>query len=137
MTFADKVKTFIKNKNLFTLVEVKQCQSCLLTFEDGWKLKRHLVRCRGSERHYTKLIVSGEYKCMICSNKYNNKDHLKSHIFITHSDIQVKSKYNRSIEKLLGAYCLERCRAPIMKKLVDGNFHKFLLILIDPVGQYK
>ena len=73
-----------------------------------------------------------DYKCILCPMKYDNKRHLKNHLFIYHNDIQVKATYNRSISRILGDVELTRMRKPLLKKMIEGSFDSFIYTLIEP-----
>ena len=73
---------------------------------------------------------------MICPNKYVHIEPLKNHIFMRHSEYQVLAKYKRPIEQLVGQEYLARCRAPLLKKILEGSFEKFLRMMVDPMRHH-
>jgi hypothetical protein len=98
-------------------------------------LTRHLARCRTDDGN--RVIVKGRdnYPCDICHQKFDAIKDFKRHIFHRHSDIESRAKYNRSIEKLVGAYMMKRLRDPVMNRIREGKFLRYteeMLSLNEP-----
>ena len=93
-------------------------------------MNRHQGNCRINDVHHKMLKIHGGYYCRCCKAQYGTKNSLKNHIFMTHSKPEVKAKYQKSIEQLMGGFMLEKLRRPLLKKLVASELIQFVLMLI-------
>jgi hypothetical protein len=62
------------------------------------------------------------YPCLMCGEEFESIRRFKQHVFLYHSDIEVKSKYNSSLEKLVGNCELKRIREPLMNRIRNTLF---------------
>jgi hypothetical protein len=40
-------------------------------------------------------LVNGSYICLICAHESDSKDDLKKHLFYSHSEVDILSKYGQ------------------------------------------
>jgi hypothetical protein len=51
-----------------------------------------------------------------------------------HDDIQVQTKYNRTLEELLGQTHISRLRASLMNVITAGDFEEFVARQLSPLS---
>jgi hypothetical protein len=74
----------------------------------------------------------GAWKCRICNLALDDLVSFKKHVFVMHNDIEAQSKYQRSIQDLVGNKQMERMRAPIVRMATLGTLDDYLIKIIDP-----
>ena len=87
------------------------CPKCDSDQRMLWKLNRHIKRCRPENSAYIRKAVGEDYTCQLCSTKFKASKDFKAHIFFEHNEMDVSTKYSRTIQKLIGVQYLARFRS--------------------------
>ena len=77
------------------------------------------------------LNLNGEYPCILCTKKFNSILGFKKHLFLQHCMSDIKKRYNRSLEQLIGQKYLKQFRAPIMTTIKRDKFVSFSETLLS------
>ena len=93
------------------------CPKCNSKIEGLGHYNAHLVRCRNVCAAWVKAKVDDGSPCNVCDQVLGTKEEFKKHIFLNHDDMDVKAKYQRDIQSLIGHYRMQRLRAPIIRKI--------------------
>ena len=86
----------------------------------------HQKKCFRKEIHHIRELENGVYKCRICQHEEKSKHIFKKHLFDVHNDIEVHSKYGRSLQKQVGGTYMSRLRAPIFSLISRGRIHGYI-----------
>lgn len=129
-TFADKTQLEVERLEVEQDSKPFKCDKCKHFFDHQWLLTRHQKACLREAAKWRRLKYGDSYTCLVCQEDFKNKEQLKSHLFNTHLDVEVHSKYNKSVEALIGPCFLQKLREPVLKKLADGTFDSHILKLI-------
>ena len=99
---AEKAERVVqKRKKLFGSGPVK-CQNCPRAFDTKWELNRHLRTCRPEGDGRRRVKLNQTYPCLLCNREYNSHEDFKKHHYLRHTISDIKSKYNRTLEQLVG-----------------------------------
>jgi hypothetical protein len=91
-----------------------------------WQFRRHSSKCRKPNTNRVLVKQDGEYTCSICNKSMKTRNIFNRHIFEMHTDIDVRVKYNKTVETLIGKKEMERLRAPTVTKITNGNWESYL-----------
>ena len=122
--FAEKVQGVLGKRERGLLSRSPKCCFCYKEFGTPFYLKRHIERKHQEVSKRQKLKEDDNFSCRICHFNSDQKEEHFRHIFLLHSDIEVRSKYNCSLEYLLGDYMLKRIRKPIFSRVQKSNNSK-------------
>ena len=75
-----------------------ECELCQKPFETEWEQKKHKFDCRLPEANRIIVKMDDKYSCSICFREHLNSYDFKKHLFLRHSDLEVRAKYNRTME---------------------------------------
>jgi hypothetical protein len=112
--FAEKVYKLKNQKDIEADKRNLRCNCCKKQFLTPWELTKHEGRCHREDSSWVKVKNNDVFSCTICKKSHDTMDAFKTHLFFTHSDIEVKAKYNRPLEKMIGKHMLKRLREPIL-----------------------
>ena len=59
--------------------------------------------------------------------------HFKKHLFDSHNDIEVYTKYGRRLQEVVGYAEMQRLRTPILRKALQGKLDEYIVGKIDPM----
>jgi hypothetical protein len=90
------------------------CDLCGKSYPFHYELTKHEGRCRLPTSSRVVFKQGDEFRCSICNAKPSNLYGLKKHIFDAHSDVEAKSRYNRDIPDLVGAFHMKRIRCMML-----------------------
>jgi hypothetical protein len=107
------------------------CDRCNKAFPTKWELNRHKRDCRPDAAQYLRLKLKDHYPCRLCHQQFNKIREFKKHLFLRHTDVDVKAKYNRSLEDMIGKQLLNEYRTPLMNTIRMGKFQDFTLRLLN------
>ena len=98
------------------------CERCEKAFPTKWELNRHLKKCRPDASQWLRLKLKDHYPCNLCHQQFTTSRDFKKHIFLRHTDVDVRAKYNRSLDDVVGKAQLKEFRKPLMNTLRKGKF---------------
>ena len=75
--------------------------------------------------------MDDQYSCNICFREHSTSYDFKRHLFLKHSDLEVRAKYNRTMEEMVGPYALKRIREPLMTMIKNDKFMPLVTTLLS------
>jgi hypothetical protein len=110
------------------------CLLCEKSFDARWKLNRHNGDSHQPETGYSHVGKPGQYTCKVCHKTMETKGHWNRHVFLHHSDVEVYSRYCRTVEELIGDCRMGYLRGPLFTALMSGKWDRLLGQLISPAA---
>jgi len=107
------------------------CNICHKVFFTKWELNHHHGDSHQPGITRVRAGKPGEYPCLVCHQVKKSRAELNKHIFKQHSDVEVFSKYAKTVEELVGNYQMRRLRAPYFNAMVFGQWDEHLGQLIN------
>ncbi len=108
-----------------------ECQGCTKSFTKKGDYMKHTVSCCNFERRHLKNRQQSSYDCKICSRNFETRWKMKRHIFEVHNEIEVQTKYGRSLEKVVGDHDLDKRRTIMFNKLKADGLDDFFKEKLD------
>ena len=94
-------------------------------------MNKHIDKCRKNDSSYVVVKVDDQYRCDICDQLFRSMFLFKRHVFVRHSDLEVRVKYKRSLENLIGDYHLSRFREPLFNQVKSGCINHMIQTLLS------
>jgi hypothetical protein len=125
-SFAERVSLAINDNFIKPKATIFTCSKCGVDQKLLRAFTQHARYCRLDTATRVRISNESDYRCNICFQKLEDLPKFKSHIFFEHNEMEVKSKYNLTIQRLIGSKYLLRLRAPLLSKIGRGQFFDFL-----------
>ena len=94
-----------------------KCSACCRQYEGKWEAKRHEKRCRPSSSNRVCVKKDGAYPCEICEKRLTTLEQFKLHIWEAHSEVEVRGRYNRGLEDVIGHKFILRYRHKLFRSI--------------------
>lgn len=103
-----------------------QCMTCDKGFETKKQLTRHEKDCGRTDTAWKVIKEGGAWPCKVCDQAFETPYLFKQHLFESHSDVEVRAVYQRSIQAIIGRSILKQLRLPAFTAIRKGTFYKYI-----------
>ena len=100
--FAEKVEHELQSRRKLYGTGTLKCENCPKSFLTKYEFDEHKRRAHRDESSRAVIMLEDRYPCAICNQDFTRLKDFKKHIYLSHTAIDVRSKYNRSLEGLVG-----------------------------------
>ena len=129
--FAEKVEHELQSRRKLYGTGTLKCERCSRCFLTKRELNNHELRAHRDEASRAVVRLEDKYPCAICNQVFSTLKTFKKHMYLSHSHIDIRAKYNRSLEGLVGNQMLWLFRKPIFSRIRKGHFEEMAICLLN------
>ena len=129
--FAEKVEHELQSRRKLYGTGTLKCESCPRCFLTKWELNMHKRRAHRDGANRTFVKLDDKFPCAICNQVFSTLKFFKKHIYLSHHAVDIRAKYNRSLEGIVGNHMLWLFRKPIFSRIRKGHFEEMAICLLN------
>ena len=100
--FTELVKERLNEGHQNSSSKASTCPQCLQQFTSERLLSKHLQRAHQDDIAHVHKKIAGKYACRICAKEELSRYGLQKHVYLKHSEVDVRARYGCSLAKFVG-----------------------------------